>query len=231
MSSSTPSAVSGHSCPSGWPSATSSCRRMLASGLRSSWAASEIRARWEASAASSRASMSLSVVASSCTSSRASGTGSRRALAVPLISAAPRRSAVIGRSVRPMISQLAAPSSTRSTGVPTTSMWTVAARLSATSLKDRAAITVLPWSACRTTTRSGPGMPYGPPSTNRPRPSGGSSSRARALTSGTRRSAPSVTWVMRPRSSSTWMIVPSGTATGSDSRPSSARATTSLARW
>ena len=106
----------------------------MAIGLRSSCAASDTRARWRRWAASSRASMSFSVTARLCTSSRATGTGSvrPRAMAVPVMSCAPRRSSSIGRSAAPVTSQVAVASSRNSGGAPNTTARVTAARLSRT---------------------------------------------------------------------------------------------------
>ncbi|MFD2353041.1 hypothetical protein ACFSTC_32770 [Nonomuraea ferruginea] len=78
-----------------------------------------------------------------------------------VISAAPLRSAVMGRSVRPTIIQLAPASSTTSSGVPTSSTRPAVRTLVWISDTDRAAITVCPRSALSTTTRSCAGIAYG----------------------------------------------------------------------
>ncbi len=62
--------------------------------------------------------MSFSVTASDRTSSRASGTGRSCGTPVRVTSAAPRRSAAIGRSVYPVTSQVASASRPKSSGVP-----------------------------------------------------------------------------------------------------------------
>ena len=106
---------------------------MLAIGLRSSCAVSETRSRCRCWASASRESMSFSVTARRRTSSRAGGTGRARGTPVPVTSAAPLRSAAIGRSVYPVSSQVARASKANSSGVPTASTLTRVARLSLTS--------------------------------------------------------------------------------------------------
>ena len=105
---------------------------MLAIGLRSSCAVSEISPRWRSWAAPSLLSMSFRVRARLRTSSRASGTGRARGWPVRVTSWAPRRSSVIGRRVDPAISQLAPASRTSSSGVPMSSARVSVARLSPT---------------------------------------------------------------------------------------------------
>ena len=63
--------------------ATSSWVRIVASGLRSSCAASATNARWVRRAPATRSSISLSVVASAAISSRVGGTGSRSSVDDP----------------------------------------------------------------------------------------------------------------------------------------------------
>ena len=103
---------------------------MLAIGLRSSCAVSETRSRCRCWASASRESMSFSVTASERTSSRAGGTGRSRGTPVSVTSAAPRRSAAIGRSVYPVSSQVARASRANSSGVPMARTLASVARLS-----------------------------------------------------------------------------------------------------
>ncbi len=62
--------------------ATSRSVRIAATGLRSSWDASDTNSRWRADASSSRSSIPFIVSAKRCTSSRPSGTGTRRCIVV-----------------------------------------------------------------------------------------------------------------------------------------------------
>ena len=78
--------------------------------------------------------MSFSVTARLCTSSRASGTGSPRGTPVAVTCSAPRRSAVMGRSVDPVISQLAQIISSSRAGVPNSSACATVTRVSLTAL-------------------------------------------------------------------------------------------------
>jgi hypothetical protein len=79
-------------------SASSSSVRRIASGVRSSWLASDTNARSRVNAASKRLSISFSVRPSRPISSLASGTGRRSPLSVALIAAARRRIRSTGRS-------------------------------------------------------------------------------------------------------------------------------------
>jgi len=88
---------------------TSRSVRIVATGLRSSWDASDTNSRWRADAASSRSSISFIVSASRRTSSRPAGTGTRRCIVVPLIDSTSVRIASTGRSARPAITQASAP--------------------------------------------------------------------------------------------------------------------------
>src|SRR5215472_671104 len=203
---------------------------MLAIGLRSSCAVSETRLRCRCWAASSRASMSLSVTARSCTSSRASGTGSSLGCPVSVTSWAPRRRAEIGRSVDPVTSQVTQASRSNSSGVPTSRPWVTASTLSVTGWKATPAITVSPVWVGTDTTRSMYGMPYGRPSSSTARPVRASARAWRSGSSGTRRSAPGEASMTKPRESSTWRVsVPAATGTGFGSLFLSASAATSCA--
>jgi hypothetical protein len=106
---------------------------MLAMGLRSSWAVSETSRRCRCWAASSLDSMSFSVTARLCTSSRASGTGRPRGTPVAVTFSAPRRRAAMGRSVEPVRSQLTHVMSSSSAGVPKSSACVTVTRLSLTA--------------------------------------------------------------------------------------------------
>ena len=74
--------------------------------------------------------MSFSVTARKRTSSRAGGTGRSRGTPVCVTSAAPRRSAAIGRSVYPVSSQVTRASRANSSGVPMARTRASVARLS-----------------------------------------------------------------------------------------------------
>ncbi len=103
--------------------------------------------------------MSFSVTARLCTSSRASGTGSPRGTPVAVTCSAPRRSAVMGRSVDPVISQLTQTISSSRAGVPISSAWATVVSVSRTALKETAAMTVSPRSPGTATTRRNSGSP------------------------------------------------------------------------
>ena len=135
------SAVSGSASPRRW--ATSSCVRMLASGLRSSCAASATKARWVRRAAATRSSISLRVVARALISSWVAGTGSRSVSdEVASIRAAPRRSASTGRNAAPMIRQAMTASTASSSGKSTSSSSRSVRPLASTSAVGAAATTV-----------------------------------------------------------------------------------------
>src|SRR5215207_1749555 len=231
---STSSSTSPASSPAGVPAstaaATSSWVRALASGERSSCAASETNARCRAPAASSRASMSLSVSASRRISSWATGTGSRPD---PPSEAAPRRSASTGRSARPVTSHIASPTVASSSGAPIARPTASTRAPDFAPPKSTATTTVCgsPAGPAGTpTTRSGPFSPIRVPLiTNRPPARTCASSAGRST--GTSRSVPPAAARTRPRASTTWIAaVPSPpTGTGSGSRPASTSAATSPA--
>ncbi len=174
--------------------------------------------------------MSFSVTASERTSSRAGGTGRSRGIPVCVTSAAPRRSSAIGRSVYPVTSQVARASRPNSSGVPISSALATVAMLSPAWAKETAATTTWPPSAPTATTRSSDGMPSGGPASMRPWPVRAAARACAGGSSGTSRSAPGDTSVIRPWASSTWMvIVPDPTGTGSGSRFWSISAATSTA--
>ena len=147
--------------------------RIEAIGLRNSCAVSDTRARCRCCAAASRDSMSFRVSASSRISSRASGTGrSDRGTPVAVIRAAPRRSALTGRSVNPAASQMTQVNKAKSTGVPSASARATTVRLSETELYGTAATTREPSAARTTSTRSREGMSNGEPFSSQAGPPG-----------------------------------------------------------
>ncbi len=91
---------SGSRPPSPSRVATSSCVRIEASGLRSSWAASATKARWVRRAAATRSSISFNVVARAAISSRVGGTGRRSSVDDPSIREALLRSCSTGVQCR-----------------------------------------------------------------------------------------------------------------------------------
>ena len=121
---------------------------MLASGLRSSCAASATNARCRSRAAASRSSIPFRVIASARISSAAGGTGRRsaprspRTPGVPLICSAPARSCSTGRSVQPITRHATAASAPRSTGNVINKALRSAARVASTSPIGTAAITL-----------------------------------------------------------------------------------------
>jgi hypothetical protein len=162
--------------------------------------------------------MSLSVIASVRTSSRASGTGSSLALPVAVTTCAPRRSAAMGRSVEPTTSQVAPASSSNSTGVPTTRARPSAIMLSLTSVYAAAESTISCPFAGTATTRIRYGIPNGRPSSSTARPVRTAAAAWAGGNSGTSRSAPGEASTIRPSGPSTWMVsVPATTGTGSGS--------------
>ena len=113
----------------GWRLATSTVVRIVASGLRSSWDASDTNWRWRCCAASSRSSMSFIVCASRATSSSVAGSSMRRWRVAWLISSTSWRMRSTGRRARPTSHQVTIPTRTTSSGMPThseeASVWTL----------------------------------------------------------------------------------------------------------
>ena len=203
---------------------------MLAIGLRSSCAVSETRSRCRCWASASRESMSFSVTARDRTSSRAGGTGRSCGTPVPVTSAAPRRSAAMGRRVYPVTSQMASASRPNSSGVPMNRARASVARLSWAWAKETAAMTTCWPRAGTATTRSTDGMPSGGPASIRARPVRAASRACAGASIGTSRSAPGDTSTIRPAALSTWTVtVSGGTGTGLGSRPWSRSVATSTA--
>ena len=118
-----------------------------------------------------------------------------------------------------------------STGVPTTSTRATTVRLSETELYGTAAMTSDPSEAAMASTRSIEGIPNGGPASRRPLPDAALAAACDRDSSGTSRSAPGDTSVIRPAGSSTCTVTPGATGTGAGSRRALISAATPEAAW
>ena len=212
--------------------ATSSWVRMLASGLRSSWAASATKERCLVWAAASRSSIPLRVVARAATSSPVGGTGRRSSSGVPWpIRSAPWRRASTGRRAEPITRQAITPRAARKSGKKTSRRVRSTRRLVSRSAVGTAATTATRSAdgpASTAATSSAPDRPVRWPGTVMDPPAASRFSSA-GLTRGVSRSA-----VAEPPTTRCWLSITCTTCapetgTGSGSRPASTRVATSLA--
>ncbi len=120
----------------------SAAARSVATGLRSSWLASETNCRRTASPPSNRSSIAFIVVASRATSSCPGGRGTRSDRSRWLMPSTVRRMRVTGRSARPTNTYVANPTASSSSGPATANPAAAACSVSSPVPRDCATNTV-----------------------------------------------------------------------------------------